>query len=86
MALEAAATLGAAGCPAQGLRMLDHYQQVEKNATPAEIGMPMLHEWVLARQGYWPNEIAHLRGQLNLDAKTNKTSAAPLNTDQSTTL
>ncbi|WP_158753133.1 tetratricopeptide repeat protein [Dyella sp. S184] len=81
MALEAAATLGAAGYPAQGLRLLDHYRQVEKNAMPPGFGMPMLHEWVLARQDYWPHEFSRLRNQLNLDAKASNTNS---NTDQST--
>jgi len=84
MALEAAATLGAAGYPAHGLRMLDHYHQIEGKAMPPDIGMPMLHEWVLARQRYWPNEFAHLRGQLNLDAKANQTNTVDPNTGQST--
>ena len=82
MALQAAATLGAAGYPRQGLRMLDHYKQVEKNVMPPDIGMPTLHEWVLARQGYWPNEFTQLRDQLNVDA--NKSNTASSNFEQST--
>jgi protein O-mannosyl-transferase len=68
MALQAAATLGATGYPAQGLRLLDHYQQVKKKVMPPGFGMPILHSWVLARQNYWPQELAHLRQQLVLDA------------------
>ena len=83
MALEAAATLGAASYPAQGLLLLDHYQQVEKNTMLPSIGMPMLHEWVLARQGYWSHELAHLRNQLNLDAKVDNTNTARSDTGQS---
>jgi hypothetical protein len=84
MALEAAATLGDAGYPAYGVRLLDHYQQVQKNSMPPSFGMPMLHEWVLARQGYWSNEFTHLYGQLRLDEKTSNTNTAHSNTDQST--
>ena len=84
MALEAAATLGAAGFPVQGLRLLDHYQQVEDRAMPPDFGMPMLHEWVLARQGYWPHELAHLRNELNLDAKVSNTNTAHSDTGQNT--
>jgi tetratricopeptide (TPR) repeat protein len=76
MALQAAATLGAAGYPAQGLRLLDHYQQVEKNVTPPGFGMPMLHAWVLARQNYWPHELANLRHQLSLDVTANNANTA----------
>jgi hypothetical protein len=68
LALEAAATLGNAGYPKQGLRLLDHYQQVEKNISPPSFGMPLLHEWVLSRQHYWAHELIHLRHQLSLDA------------------
>lgn len=74
MALEAAATLGAAGYPAQGLQLLDHYQKEKKNGMPPGFGMPMVHEWVLERQHYWPNELAHLRLQLSLDAASKNTN------------
>ena len=85
MALEAAATLGAAGYPTQGLHLLDHYQQVQDKAMPPGIGMPMLHEWVLARQNYWPNELAHLRQQLTLDAKAGNTNTGQPNPDTGAT-
>jgi protein O-mannosyl-transferase len=81
MALEAAATLGATGYPAQGLQLLDHYQQVQDQAMPPGIGMPILHAWVLARQDYWPHELAHLRQQLTLDAKAGNTNTAQPNPD-----
>lgn len=77
MALKAAATLGAAGYPVQGLHMLDHYQHVQKRAMPPDFGMPMLHDWILARQNYWPHELAHLQNQLALDAKAANTNTAP---------
>lgn len=76
MALTSAATLGAAGYPAQGLQLLNHYERVKSKAMPLGFGMPMLHAWVLARQGYWPHELAHLRRQLVLDAKANSTNTA----------
>jgi tetratricopeptide (TPR) repeat protein len=84
MALEAAATLGAAGYPAQGLQLLDHYQQVKNQAMPPGFGMPMLHEWVLTRQNYWPHEAAHLRHQLSLDAKATSSNTAQSDPDPST--
>lgn len=76
MALKSAATLGAGGYPVQGLQLLDHYDRVESKALPPGFGMPLLHAWVLARQGYWPHELAHLRQQLTLDAKANSTNTA----------
>ena len=69
MALQAAATLGAAGYPAHGLRLLDHYETVSGNTMKSGIGMPWLHAWVLERQHYWQHELDHLRDQLALDAK-----------------
>ena len=85
MALQAAATLGAAGYPTQGLRLLDHFRHVEKNMTSPGFGMPMLHAWVLARQNYWPHELAHLRQQLNLDVAAASTNTAAGKPDPSTT-
>lgn len=84
LALEAAATLGSHGYPAQGLRMLNHYQQVQGHATPPGFGMPMVHAWVLTREGYWPHELAHLRYQLNLDAKADSANTAPSDSARST--
>jgi hypothetical protein len=84
MALKAAGTLGEAGYPAQGLRLLDHYQQVKNNAMPPSFGMPMLHDWILARQNYWPHELSHLRQQLSSDAKAASAHTANSNPDQST--
>ncbi|MBQ4854467.1 tetratricopeptide repeat protein [Rhodanobacter sp. B2A1Ga4] len=69
MALQAAATLGAAGYPAHGLRLLDHYETVSGNAMKPGFGMPWLHAWVLQHQHYWQHELDHLRNQLTLDAK-----------------
>ena len=85
MALEAAATLGAAGYPTQGLRLLDHYQQVQDKAMPPGIGMPMVHAWVLARQNYWLYELVHLRQQLTLDAKAGNTNTGQPNPDAGAT-
>ena len=75
-ALQAAATLGAAGYPSQGLTLLDHYQDVQTRAVPPGAGMPTLHAWVLERQHYWPNELTRLRKQLSLDAQAVNTNTA----------
>lgn len=83
MALEAAATLGAAGYPTQGLHLLDHYQHVQDKAMPPGIGMPMLHAWVLSHQNYWPHELAHLRQQLTIDAEAGNINTAQSKSDAS---
>jgi len=70
MALQAAATLGAAGYPVQGLRMLDHFQLVRAREMIPGFGMPMVHAWVLERQRYWPLEMNRLRGILEQQEKT----------------
>jgi hypothetical protein len=79
LALKGAAALGEAGYPRQGLHLLDHYERVRKKTMPPRAGMGMLHERVLSWQRYWPNEVAHLRQQLLLDAR-----AATVNTGHST--
>lgn len=73
MALKSAAAFGAAGYPAYGLRLLDHYEYVKSRFRAPDRGMPAVHEWVLSRQNYWPNELAHLRRQLALDAGISST-------------
>ena len=78
MALEAAARLGSLGYPALGLQMLDHYEQVQDKSAPPGFGMPMVHEWVLSRQQYWPHELAHLRQALASAATPNRPSTTPL--------
>ncbi len=84
MALKAAATLGSAGYPSQGLRMLDHYQQVADRTVAPRFGMPAVHAWVLQRQHYWPRELEHLRRQLRLDADGDNTNTGGT-PDQGTT-
>lgn len=69
MALQAAATMGTAGYPSHGLRLLDHYEATGGNATKPGFGMSRLHAWVLDRQHYWQHELDHLRHQLTLDAR-----------------
>jgi tetratricopeptide (TPR) repeat protein len=85
LALKGAAVLASAGYPKQGLRLLDHYELVKEQAMPRRFGMPVLHEWVLSRQQYWPNELAHLRHQLNLDARAANVNTGPSKPDQSVT-
>ncbi|AGG88082.1 tetratricopeptide repeat protein [Rhodanobacter denitrificans] len=79
IALEAAATLGAAGYPSHGLHLLDHYEAVSGNVMKPGFGMPWLHAWVLEHQHYWPHELDHLRRQLALDAR-----AGSMNTSRHT--
>jgi hypothetical protein len=85
MALNAAAALGAAGYPSEGLHLLAHYQQVAGKRMPPGFGMPTVHEWVLTRQGYWAHELAHLQHQLEVDAKEHSTNTVVLPTSNSAT-
>ena len=85
LALKGAAALGSAGYPQQGLHLLDHYEQIKGHTMPAQFGMPTLHEWVLSHQHYWPNELAHLRHQLNLDARAANINTGHSNPDRSVT-
>ncbi len=82
IALEAAATLGAAGYPRQGLLMLNYYEQIRTKAMPAGFGMPMVHRWVLAREHYWSHELAQLSKQLKLDANADSDNTARSNSAQ----
>jgi hypothetical protein len=84
LALETAATLGAAGYPSQGLQMLDHYTTVQSRAEPPGTGMPTVHEWVLSRQHYWQDELARLRRQLIIDASARSANTVRYSTVQGT--
>ena len=68
-ALEAAATLGRSGHPELGLNLLDYYASMNHQTESPAFGMPMIHAWILEKQNWWPNELAHLRRQLMDDAR-----------------
>ena len=84
MALKAAATLGAAGYPMHGLKLLDHYDQLPVKALPFKLNMGTLHDRVLTYQHYWPNELVHLRHQLILDTRSNNPNTEYPHQDRST--
>lgn len=67
-ALKQAALLGASGFPQQGLAHLDHLAAEPEQSYQPGFGMPRVHTWMLRRQQYWPNELAHLRATLRDDA------------------
>ncbi len=69
-ALQQASTLASAGFPALALSHLDHLESVWK--PPAHPGktMPVFHQWLLWHDGYWRQELAHLRGVLTDDVKS----------------
>ncbi|MGE7139694.1 tetratricopeptide repeat protein [Luteibacter sp. NPDC031894] len=68
VALEQAASLGRSGHPVEGARHLDHYDTLQAPSPRPTEGMKWLHEAILARQGYWPNEMSALRHTLANDA------------------
>lgn len=67
VALSQAATLASAGYPKLGLKHLDYLDTLP---TPHKTGFSMsrVHAWVLTRQGYWQNEIEHLRTAMTASA------------------
>lgn len=66
-ALEQAAYLGARGYPRLGLAHLDFFATLPPARKPP-FGMARIHAWVLDRQGWWPKELAYLRGNLQSGA------------------
>lgn len=70
IALRQAALLGSSGYPELGLRHLQHYEAVRRLEEKPDAGMPRIHAWVLELQGYWDNELRHLRHTLTDDAAT----------------
>ena len=71
-ALQQAALLGAHGFPQAGLDQLTLYRQlVPQEAPPTIRNMESLHRWLLYKDGYWNNEIAHLRTTLTEDLHKN---------------
>ena len=68
-ALVQAALLGRTGHPAEGLAHLDHFKGAGWMPPPTPFGsMAQVHQWLLARQGYWEHEMQRLRGTLRDDA------------------
>ena len=66
-ALQQAAYLGSHGYPKLGLAHLDYFATLPLGPKPG-IGMPRIHAWVLRKQGWWPEETAYLRKNLEEDA------------------
>lgn len=86
MALKAAATLGQNGYPERGLDLLNHYLQKPRKAKPMNLNMATIHNWVLARQRYWPQEMCYLQDQLRLDAEAASRKKIRPSSHSSTTL
>jgi tetratricopeptide (TPR) repeat protein len=68
-ALQQAAYFGAHGYPEFGLAHLDYFSGLPPGPKIA-FGMPLIHEWVLREQGWWPKELSYLRKNLEEDAAT----------------
>ncbi|MDE1962325.1 MAG: tetratricopeptide repeat protein [Xanthomonadaceae bacterium] len=67
LAFDQAALLGSAGHPAEGLAHLALFESYPDTTRVPKTGMPALHAWVLARQGYWHKELIYLRHTLTSD-------------------
>ena len=75
-AAQQSALLASSGHPAQGLALLDHYAAIEPLRKRASgWNMQRLHQWVLERQGYWPNEFAELRRKMREDIAARRTGS-----------
>ncbi len=70
LALRQAALLGSSGATDLALAHLDQWDSASRSTVQAAFGMPAVHAWVLDRQQYWANEIAHLRRNLRASAGT----------------
>jgi hypothetical protein len=46
---------------------LDLYESLRARVAAPGPGMPMLHRWVLERQGYWETEMRVLRAKLRAE-------------------
>jgi hypothetical protein len=64
-AAQQSAWLAAAGYPAEGLALLDHYASIEPSYKQSHgWNMSSLHQWILNHEGYWPHEFAVLRSKM----------------------
>jgi tetratricopeptide (TPR) repeat protein len=57
--------LASLGYFAQALAHLDEFERIPRQRLVAGKGMARVHQWVLARQDYWPRELGILRRRLN---------------------
>jgi tetratricopeptide (TPR) repeat protein len=64
-AARQAALLASADYYEQALAHLDAYERIKSEVGKPGMGMPLLHAKVLEWQGYWPHEMAVLRGKLH---------------------
>jgi len=67
MALRTAAQWGNHGEPARGLAHLNWYMENHDFSMPRVSGMPAIHNWLLARDGYFEREAAMLKAALHDD-------------------
>lgn len=69
-ALNQAAILGSAGYPKLGLRHLDYFETQQTYSQKPGLSMARIHQWVLDRQNYWPQEFESLRKTLEADLQS----------------
>lgn len=79
VAARQASLLASNGDYRQALLHLDTYEQLKSRVLPPSPGMPRIHAKVLQWQGYWPHEMAVLRGKLHdeINRQPADPSAAP---------
>ena len=74
-ALEQAAYLGSHAYPKLGLEHLAYFENLPPAPKPP-LGMPRIHAWVLHEQGWWHQELAYLRKNLEEDAASRGTAGS----------
>ena len=79
-ALTSAARLASSGHSVEALALLDHLTEVWRPDGAKGISMSSLHARLLFQQGYWRNEISHLRSTIQIDVSEIH-SKAPMQTD-----
>lgn len=79
-ALQQAAILGSRDLPALGLAHLNYWRTLAPPPPPGR-GMPTLHAWILARQGYWEHEVSSMRATLASDAAAQARQRTPSSRD-----
>lgn len=83
-ALAQAAIMASAGYPKLAESHLRHLDEIWQPPTGPGLSMPTFHKWLLWKQGYWTNELAHMHKLLQEDI--DKSSRKPDSTQPSETV
>lgn len=76
-ALWQTALLASRGFPVLALQHLDYWQYEATPARRTGLSMARVHAWLLHRQGYWRNELQHMRTTLLADIAQKQPEKSP---------